>query len=529
MIDFARRRRTLAAITLALAAAIVPASAWLVVGQSAAQRQADDLREEPRLRGELVARELADRLRGRLEAIRDAESQRPVALFQLHRPDGEEDCPCSAHDLSPLLTGPQDPFAEAYFEIAPDGVLTLPILEPVDGVDPDPDRFQRAWELAPALRAATGEIRVAVETESGPLPLSEPTFQWHGLELGSEPMLVALRETGSEGETSIQGFVLSMSAVRGWLAAAELPATLRPGRDGTDPTLAIGRVPLDCTSWEIAVGLEPATAEAEARAAAVLSGFWRSFSIGAGAALLAAISLVALILNTERQSRDRAQFAASAAHELRTPLTGLRLYGEMLRDGIDDPERASRYAGRIAEESERLSRVVTNVLGFTRLERGTLEVTTDQIDPVEVLESVFDRLQPTLVANGASLRLEKGDYTGTFQADPEAVGQIVQNLVDNAEKYSRGAGDREIRIDLKREGPLSEITVTDQGPGVPASLESRLFTPFTRGDNRDQPAGLGLGLALARELARAQGAELVYGGHDGTRTRFHLRFRDQAG
>lgn len=524
MTDFRRQRRAAVAITLALAAVIVPASAWLVVGQSAARSQAEVLREEPHRRGEAVARELADRLRGRLEAIRDAESQRPVSQFQVLAADDAAACDCSVHGLSPLLTGPQDPFAEGYFEITPQGNLSMPILESGPGFDPDPDRYQRAWELAPQLRAAIPEIHYSLDTESKAAELAEPNFQWHGIELGRQPSLVALREAKDARGISVQGFVLSAAAVRSWLAAAELPATLAPARESPDPTVATGLVPLDCTSWEIAVGLEPATAEADARAAAVLAGFWRNFSIGAGAALLAAISLVAMILNTERQARDRAQFAASAAHELRTPLTGLRLYGEMLRDGIDDPARVARYAGRIAEESERLSRVVTNVLGFTRLERGTLEISTEDCDPIAILHGVAGRLGPTLVANGAVLEIDTAGFTGTLRADPEAVAQIIQNLVDNAEKYSREATDRKIRVQLRRDDQGVVIVVQDQGPGIAPALVGKLFAPFTRGTAPDQPAGLGLGLALASELAQVQQAQLRYLGNDGEHTRFELRF-----
>jgi signal transduction histidine kinase len=471
-----------------------------------------------------VARALADRLLGRLEAIRDAESQRPVVQFQVHPPDELAECTCAIHDVSPLLTGPQDPFTEAYFEITPTGQLTLPILEAVSGVDPDPDRYQRGWELAPSLRAAIRDIRISLETESAPSDLTQPAFQWHGIELGGQPHLVALREAPGPDGSSIQGFVLSDVAVRGWLAAAELPARFGPFDAAMNPSIAIGEVPLDCTLWQIGVGIGPAAAEAEAQAAGILAGFWRSFSIGAGAAILAALSLVALILNTERQSRQRAAFAASAAHELRTPLTGLRLYGEMLLEGIDDPDRSRRYAGRIAEESERLSRVVTNVLGFTRLERGTLEVSTEPLDPAVVLAELVDRLRPAVENNGAVVAFDAGDYVGTVDADREALGQIVQNLIDNAEKYTREAQDRTVHVSLRRDGDATEIEVRDHGPGIAPDLARQLFEPFTRGNSPDQPAGLGLGLALARELAHAQAATLEHQPAPDGGARFVLRF-----
>jgi signal transduction histidine kinase len=231
-----------------------------------------------------------------------------------------------------------------------------------------------------------------------------------------------------------------------------------------------------------------------------------------------------LILSTERQARQRAAFAASAAHELRTPLAGLRLYGEMLRDGIHDDERSRRYAGRIAEESERLSRVVTNVLGFTRLERGTLEVSTGPIDARAVLDEVVERLRPAIESNGAVLVLEADEGSATIESDRDALGQIVQNLVDNAEKYTRGATDRTVHVELRPVDGATLIAVRDHGPGVPPDLVPQLFEPFTRGSLPDQPAGLGLGLALARELAVAQGATLEYETPAGGGARFVLTF-----
>jgi signal transduction histidine kinase len=93
--------------------------------------------------------------------------------------------------------------------------------------------------------------------------------------------------------------------------------------------------------------------------------------------------------------------------------------------------------------------------------------------------------------------------------DADALAQIVGNLVDNAEKYTREASDRTItvRVADAPEGP--EVRVSDRGPGLPASLRKKLFRPFARGAPRDGPAGLGLGLTLARALARAQGGEVV--------------------
>ena len=99
------------------------------------------------------------------------------------------------------------------------------------------------------------------------------------------------------------------------------------------------------------------------------SRFHATFAVGALAALLAASAVILLVHRTERLARERAQFSAAAAHELRTPLAGLQLYGEMLAEGAGDPSRGREYARRVAEEAQRLGRVVGNMLGFSRLER----------------------------------------------------------------------------------------------------------------------------------------------------------------
>ena len=120
------------------------------------------------------------------------------------------------------------------------------------------------------------------------------------------------------------------------------------------------------------------------------------------------------------------------------------------------------------------------------------------------------KLEPGLVAAGASLVLVRPSGPVMAKVDADALAQILGNLVDNAEKYSREASDRTITVTVgELPGSGGDVRVKDRGPGLPKA--KGLFRPFARGAPKDGPAGLGLGLALARALARAQGGELVAG------------------
>jgi signal transduction histidine kinase len=181
----------------------------------------------------------------------------------------------------------------------------------------------------------------------------------------------------------------------------------------------------------------------------------------------------------------------------------------MLADGLGDPGKMRDYAKRMSEEASRLGRVVSNVLGFSQLERGNLHLSVEARELGVVLRDLADRAQPALDRAGAALELDvPPDLRAKF--DRDALTRIVGNLLDNAEKYGREAEDRTIGLAARTTGETVEIVVTDHGPGVAPQTRPRLFRPFSRGVTADGPAGLGLGLALSQSLARAMGGDLDY-------------------
>lgn len=204
----------------------------------------------------------------------------------------------------------------------------------------------------------------------------------------------------------------------------------------------------------------------------------------------------------------RSNFVAAVTHELKTPLTAIRMYGEMLRDGLVHAEaKREEYYDTITDESERLSRLVDNVLEFSRLERGAREMnwTVGPVGPV--LEEAAEKLRAHARRESFDIDVEIAPDLPAIRFDRDALLQVLFNLLDNAMKYARGASPRSVILEAQRRDAGVLISVRDFGPGVSAHHLARIFEPFYRGeDERTRTAkGTGIGLALVRELCERMG------------------------
>ncbi len=266
----------------------------------------------------------------------------------------------------------------------------------------------------------------------------------------------------------------------------------------------------------------------------VLPGGRGTGTIHALAALLAIVA-VAGLLAVHRMVRvvvqfaeRRSHFAASVSHELKTPLTSIRMYGEMLRDGLvpTDAKRAEYYH-TITDESERLSRLIDNVLDFSRLERGEYEVRTTSGDLGPVVEEATEKVAPYARRQDFAVRLERDPELPEVVFDRDAVTQIIFNLVDNALKYARDADPREIVIGLRGDEDELVLSVRDFGPGIPAADVPRIFEAFYRRDDQETRAtrGSGIGLALVRQLAGSMGGRVSADNAPGGGLRVSVTFR----
>jgi len=230
-------------------------------------------------------------------------------------------------------------------------------------------------------------------------------------------------------------------------------------------------------------------------------------------AVLAGIAAVAVTLRASIVfAMRRARFATAVTHELRTPLTTFRMYSEMLADGmVSDEAQRQTYLETLRDESGRLSTIVENVLAYARLEEGRRPTRAVKTTAAKVLEEVLPGLRRRAGTAGLELRLEGDvDEAPPLRVDVEAIGQILFNLVDNACKYAADASERIVHLDAQvRDGRLI-LGVRDHGPGIPGAVAATIFDAFDRGtrNDGDPTPGVGLGLALARGLARDMGGDL---------------------
>jgi signal transduction histidine kinase len=328
-------------------------------------------------------------------------------------------------------------------------------------------------------------------------------MRWHTIVLGGGPLLAALREVTTPAGVRVQGLAVTPYTLAEWLEPG-----IEVGPVARDAELSVAAQLAD-TGWYVNADAAPAVAAAAAAGRRVVAEFRRTFFLISTAALLAAVAVVGLVAQTDRLAHQRARFAAAAAHELKTPLASLRLHAEMLAEGLGRLDRTAAYAGRIVPEVRRLGRVVTNMLDLSRLERGAPLASPAPGDPGSAVASCVERLRGALEGAGMEVRVQIDADLPRALFDHDALCQILDNLLDNAEKYSRGSPVRSVAVTAARAAAGVEVRVTDSGPGVPRRIRRTLFRPFHRPDDGDAPAGLGLGLALARSLAQAQGGDLA--------------------
>ncbi|MDP3090713.1 MAG: ATP-binding protein [Nitrospira sp.] len=213
----------------------------------------------------------------------------------------------------------------------------------------------------------------------------------------------------------------------------------------------------------------------------------------------------------EQADRLRSQFLSHVSHELRTPLTSIKGFVQNLLDGLTGPlnEKQRRYLFRMLDNSDRLIRMIEDLLDRTRIEAGRLEVHPVDVDLESCLTDAIEQLRPLASAKRQRLGLSARDTRIEVWADRDRLIQVAVNLIQNAVKYT--PEDGEITVAIESSSPrFVRILVRDTGPGIPTEDLDKIFDPFFRVQQgqRSGPKGLGLGLSIVKTLVELQGGSV---------------------
>ena len=414
----------------------------------------------------------------------------------------------------------EQPLIRQVFVFDSGGTLAYPSeSEPLSAQETEFLERTREIGLSPGLFHGTAEVR------------SEARRGWYTWYLGEGINFIFWRKTGS----GIEGIELNRMAVIARIIGAlpheipgeeDIPVTASPpgtyrivledisghtvyqwGRyepgEGDEARAAVP-APHPVSAWRLRSFSGPYNGKiTPARKAALAVPF---------AVLVLAVAGLAVFLYREstRESREalkKVSFVNQVSHELKTPLTNIRMYAELLENRIpeDDPSAVS-YLSVVVSESNRLSRLITNVLTFGKEQKGNLPFQPVEVEPDGIIARVCETFAPVLETKGIETEVDLG-APGPAMIDPDILEQIASNLITNAEKYA--AAGEYVGLRTRRENDIFILRVRDRGPGIPQSARERIFRPFYRLSNKltDGASGTGIGLYIVRNLARLHGGD----------------------
>ena len=213
-----------------------------------------------------------------------------------------------------------------------------------------------------------------------------------------------------------------------------------------------------------------------------------------------------------REAQQQVSFVNQVSHELKTPLTNIRMYAELLESDLNYSDETTTEKPRqrlqiILSEGQRLTRLIGNVLTFARQQKDSLQPHLTEACPDQVIQHIIDRFHPALVDQQVEVKTQLNS-PNSVKLDCDFLEQVLGNLINNVEKYAATGG--QICINSRQEADRLILDVKDCGPGIPSALADHVFQPFARVTNDvSYAAGTGIGLSIARELARRHGGDLL--------------------
>ena len=367
-------------------------------------------------------------------------------------------------------------------------------------------QYGRQTQPSPTAQAQTVQVRIEPF-----VPLVIPDPDPVRSIFGGQVFL--LRQVQIENRQFLQGFRLNekklieevKESAKKFMRKGMTFELARPGDDYFDVNVAYAAV-LDFGFGDLTLNLveiDPYWIAREIRR----SRYWY-FSIISVVLLAVMLGLTSLWRNAAAQLRlaqKKDDFISAVSHELRTPLTSIRMYSEMLeKNWVRSPDKVTEYYRNLRQESERLSRLIENVLDFSRIQRGRKQYVFNAGDMNKCVADVVEMMRPYAAQKGFSIETELGRLDrSTFDSD--AVTQIVVNLLDNAIKYAGDAEDKTIVVRTGGDDDFTLIEVEDHGPGVPNRQRKKIFEQFYRSaaESTRETNGTGLGLTLVKKFAEA--------------------------
>ena len=235
------------------------------------------------------------------------------------------------------------------------------------------------------------------------------------------------------------------------------------------------------------------------------------------------VAIVRDISERRRMEQLKDEFVSTVSHELRTPLTSIAGSLGLLAGGMAGalPEKAARLIQIAQANSQRLVRLINDILDIEKIESGKLRLDMGPLDLRDIAQRSVEGVNGYADDLGVVLRLPEGEPVG-IRGDADRLIQVVTNLLSNALKFSPQGG--EVRVTVDPENRVARLSVVDEGPGIPDAFRARIFSKFAQADGSDTRAkgGTGLGLAIAREIAERHGGRLWFESAEGQGATFHL-------
>lgn len=480
-----------------------------------------------------------------LHALRDADL--PTALLEWRRSNPLiRNVFVRSADGRMLLPDPARPgtdeaaeFLERYGSLLNDNIAWTapapdrPASASASGDPPDPQ--------APAQRSFRSQREDLVALSKGPRAAAQPEtaarggwipWTWenrlhllgwvedergrYGVEL--EVMAVLARLVESIPDPTFAGGVLALLDDRGQVMHQRGGAEI----DADTPRLASVQIGQALPHWQVSIYAPAGAADSPGgQAMIMITGLVVATFVAA--ILLGGALLVWQAHRNLLDAQQKTNFVSNVSHELKTPLTTIRMYAELMGEHrVTDPAKRDHYLGVIVEESRRLTRLVNNVLDFSRLEQGRKRYRRDPMDLWEVLRELLETHGPRFERAGMSLHCDIPASPCPLTTDRDAVEQSLLNVLDNAIKYADRGGS--LTVEAEAPNRQAHIRILDRGPGIPDSQRELVFKKFHRVDDSltASRTGSGLGLSIARRLLRDLGGELSHAPRPGGGSCFTL-------